>query len=144
MSSWVFRESLLAVLGSGLAVLVYWFWPSAGEREVRAVTERVAGAMARGDRAALANEPCFRENPGTTGSLLRYGPALARGYRITVGRNGMDGHSLMSDDLVTHLGEIKTASGTLTLGFRHDRDSGQLKFVTASFSGFVPANANPK
>jgi hypothetical protein len=33
---------------------------------------------------------------------------------------------------ITHLGEIKTASGSLTLGFKYLEETGELRFVTAS------------
>jgi hypothetical protein len=135
MSSWQSRELLLGVLGSVLSALVYWTWPSAAEREVRAITERVATAVARGDRAALLSEPCIQNDAQTADFLLRYSPELASGYSVEATRNGKGGLKVMSTGIVSHLGHIKTTSGTLCLAFWYERESGRLEFVTATYGG---------
>jgi hypothetical protein len=114
------------------AVVRYEMWRTAGRDEMRAATERVAEAVARADREALATEPILQGHDDTVTLLLRHSPALAGGYRVSVSRNGADGHSLLSPDSVTHLGNIKTSRGAITLGFRYDRETGRLEFVAAS------------
>ena len=130
--------AVAAVTGLAVAAAVtYHAWRTAGREEVRAVTERVAAAAARGDRAALAAEPLLHDGDGTADWLLRHGPTLARGYEVGVSRNGEGGFHLIPS-AVTHLGVVKTSAGTLRLGFRYDRESGRLEFVTASFSTWPP------
>ena len=130
------RTRIIAVLVVCLvaAVAVVWFcWQTAGHAEMRAITERVAAAAACGDREALLTEPILHDVPGTVDFLLGQGPALANGYRVTVCENGADGYRLLPS-VVTHLGRIKTSSGTVDLGFRYDRGSARLEFVLASFT----------
>jgi hypothetical protein len=126
-----------AVVCLAVAAFGYARWRTAGREEIQAVTERVAAAAARAERDTLAAEPLLQNHPGTVDFLLRHGPALAAGYRVAVRRNGADGYHLLSGE-VTHLGRIKSASGTLHLGFRYDRESGRLEFVVASFSTWPP------
>ncbi len=114
---------------------------TAGHAEVRDITERVASAMAANDRAALMAEPAFQDHPGTADWLAAHGPSLIAGYRVFVQRNGRNGYQLLSLNAVSHVGIIKTPTGTVGLGFRRDPDGGKLTFVTASASGLAPAPA---
>jgi hypothetical protein len=130
---------IAALVGlTAAAAVTYARWRTAGREEMQSATERVAAAAARSDCDPLAADPLFKNRSGTVDFLLRHGPALAGGYQVTVCRNGADGCLLMPN-FVTHLGQIKTASGTLYLGFRYDRASGLLEFVTASFSTWAPS-----
>jgi hypothetical protein len=119
------------ILTAAVAIACY-LWATAGNREAEAATERMAAAVARGDREALAREPLLAGRDATVAWLLQYRPALAGGYRVSVSRNGNGGYHLSMD--ATHIGEVSTPSGTLRLGFRYDRGTGRLEFVTASFS----------
>jgi hypothetical protein len=101
---------------------------------MRAVTERVAAAVARSDGDALRAEPLLQNRSGTVELLLRHATELAAGYEVRVGRNGGDGFYLFPE-LVTHLGQITTASGTPYLGFRYDRSSGTVEFLTDAYTG---------
>jgi hypothetical protein len=133
-----FRVIGIAVVCLAVASAVaYTRWQATGRQEMQAVTERVAAAVARFDRDALTAEPLLQAHSGTADLLLRHSPDIAAGYRVTVGRNGVDGFHLMPDS-VTHLGLIKTASGVLYLGFRSERTGGQAEFVTAVFTS-LPA-----
>jgi len=130
---------IAAIIGLTAATAVtYAKWRTTGREEMQATTERVAAAAARSDGDALAAEPLLQNRSGTVDFLLRHGPALAGGYRVTVSRNGADGYHLLPN-FVTHLGQIKTASGTLYLGYCYDRASGRLEFVTASFTTGLPS-----
>jgi hypothetical protein len=126
---WAFAGISLAVVAAGLT---YYGWRIAGREEVRAATERVAAALARGDQEALTNEPFFQDKPDMAAWLMQYRPHLERGYRVVVKRNGADGYTLMSRDVVTHVGFIETPSQEIRLGFHYDRKADQLKFVVAS------------
>jgi hypothetical protein len=110
------------------------WWRTAGLEEMEAITERIATATARSDRAALASEPALHDRAGTFDFLVRHSPDLANGFRATVSRNGADGYSLMPPGVVTHVGHIACASGTLNLGFRYDRESGRVEVITAAFT----------
>ncbi|AWM39249.1 hypothetical protein GobsT_24520 [Gemmata obscuriglobus] len=112
---------------------IYYRWRTAGYEEVQAVTERIAAASARQDREALVSDPLLTNHAAAADFLLRHSAELGTGYRVKAVRNGADGYQLMSGN-VTHLGRVSTASGTLHLGFRYDREKMQLEFVTASFS----------
>jgi hypothetical protein len=114
------------------AAVGYDAWRTAGHEQMQAVTERIAGAVARSDREALAAEPILQDHTDMIPWLLESNPAITNGYRVTVCRNGANGHYLMTPDLVTHLGEIEANGAQLTLGFRYDRETKQLVFVTAS------------
>lgn len=122
---------LTVVTGVVTAVVVYQT-RAAGHAEVRAITERVASAMAAGDRDTLAADPALHGHPETATWLAAHGPIQARGYRVSVQRNGDNGYQLLDLDLVSHVGRIETLAGTVTLGFRWDADSGGLTFVTAA------------
>lgn len=115
------------------ATFAFAWWRTAGLEEMEAITERIATATARSDREALAAEPVLHDRAGTVDFLVRHSPDLANGFRATVSRNGANGYSLMSPGVVTHVGHIACASGTLHLGFRYDRESGRVEFVTAAF-----------
>jgi hypothetical protein len=130
------RIVLASVAGAAVAVagIAVYRARTAGQADVREVTERVAGAMAAGDRAALAAEPALRGRPGTVDWLAARGPALAGGYRVSVQRNGANGYLFMDLDLVSHVGLIETPAGTIGLGFWRDPDGGGLTFVTAAAS----------
>jgi hypothetical protein len=138
----------LVWLAAGLLVALgaagYYFVPSAASRKTREVTERVASALARNDRAALAQEPCFQGKPETIAWLQQRGSPLADGYRVIVCRNGARGHTVLSPADVTHLGEIKTTSGSLTLGFKYIEETGELQFVTASGEIWVQSPPDSK
>ena len=115
---------------------------TAGHAEVRDITERVAAAMATGDRAALAMDPALRDHPDTVDWLADHGPALAAGYRVSVQRNGANGYQLLDRDVVSHVGRIETPGGTVSLGFRRDPEGG-LTFVTAASTGPVAVPPGP-
>ena len=125
---------VLVVVAVAAAVGAVYRVRTAGHAEVRAITERVAAAMAAGDRAALAAEPALQGRPESADWLAARGPVLADGYRVSVRRNGADGYRLMSLDDVSHLGVIESPHGTVSLGFWCDPTSGELAFVTASGS----------
>src|SRR5262245_6131460 len=107
---------------------------TAGHAEVRQITERVAAAMAAGDRAALAADPAMQSHPGMADWLAAHGAALNSGYRVTVQRNGANGYQLMDLNVVSHVGLIETPAGQVSLGFWRDPDGGGLAFVTAAAS----------
>jgi hypothetical protein len=122
-----------AIILTAAAAVACYLWATAGNREAEAATERIAAAVARGDRDALEREPLLKGHEATVAWLLQYRTALAGGYRVGIRRNGNDGYHLSAE--VTHLGEITTPAGrTLRLGFRYDRGTDRLEFVTASFS----------
>jgi len=116
---------------------------TAGHAEVRAITERLAAAMATGDRAALAADPTLQGHPGTVDWLVERGPALAAGYRVSVQRNGANGYQLMDLDVVSHVGRIEMPAGAISLGFWRDPDGGGLKFVTAAGSTVAAPHEGP-
>jgi hypothetical protein len=138
------RLVLAAVTGAAVVVSVAWVYRArtAGRAEVRTVTERVAAAMAAGDRAALAADPALHEHPDTAEWLAAHGPALAAGYRVSVQRNGANGYQLLDLDTVSHVGLIETQAGKIMLGFWRDPDGG-LRFVTAAASSWMVAPAGP-
>ena len=125
---------VLAVAGVTAVGVAVYRARTAGHAEVHAITERAAVAMAAGDRAALSADPKFQNHPGTVDWLVAHGPALAVGYRVSVQRNGANSYRLMSPDVVSHVGQIETAVGTISLGFWRDPDGGRLTFVTAAAS----------
>lgn len=130
---------VLAVLAVAGAAGVVYRVRTAGDAEVREITERVAAAMAAGDRAALAAEPTLQRYPGTVEWLALHGPTLADGYRVSVRHNGDDGYQFMSLDDVSHLGVIESPHGTVHLGFWHDPVGGELSFVAISGPSRVSA-----
>jgi hypothetical protein len=132
---------LTVVTGVVTAVVVYRT-RDAGHAEVRDITERVAAAMAAGDREALAADPALHGHPETATWLAAQGPVLARGYRVSVQRNGDNGYQLLDLDVVSHVGRIETPAGTFSLGFRRDPDSGGLTFVTAASQVWVSGSGD--
>ena len=124
----VIAASTMIVVGA----IVFYQQRTAGDADVRVTTERVAAALARGDRESLAREPLLQNYPDTRNWLLQQGPI--GDYRVVVRRNGANRHQLLSSADVSHLGVIETASGVVCLGFWYDRESRQLRFVTASRS----------
>jgi hypothetical protein len=130
---------VLAVAGVTPVGVAVYRARTAGHAEVHAITERVAAAMAAGDRPALAADPALQGHPGTVDWLVSLGPELTAGYRVSVQRNGANGYRLMSPDVVSHVGRIETAVGTVSLGFWRDPDGGRLTFVVAAAStGPIP------
>src|SRR5258708_6285487 len=101
---------------------------TAGDAEVRAVTERGAAAAGRGDSEALVKESVLQGRPDTVARLIQYGSVLADGYQVTVKRNGADGYQLLSPADISHLAVIETASGNVRLGFLYDPEDGRLEF----------------
>jgi hypothetical protein len=144
MRRWA-RLVLAGVTAAAVAVTGVWLYQArtAGHAEVRAITERLAAAMAAGDRKALAADPALQGHPDTADWLAARGPALAAGYRVTVQRNGANGYQLLELDVVSHVGLIETPAGTISLGFWRDPDGGGLRFVTASASTLADAPAAP-
>lgn len=136
MRTRVISSGVILALCGLVAVVLYYRWSRGGYEEMQTVTERVAMAIARADREALVDEPFFQDRSGTVDWLLKRSPGLAEGYEVRVRRNGAGGYHLMSEEIVTHLGEIRTPSGTLRLGYFYDRETGRLEFVTASFGTF--------
>jgi hypothetical protein len=106
---------------------------TAGLVQVREATERLVSAVARGDHAALASDPLLRDRPETVDWLMRHRPAFSGRHRVTACRNGAGGHRLLPLEAVSHLGFVSTTSGDLLLGFRYDRQTGRLEFVTSTF-----------
>lgn len=125
---------VIAVVAMAFAGVAWYLDRTAGQAEVREITERVAVAISAGDRSLLAAEPMFQAHPETVEWLLKKGPGLAGGYRVSSQRNGDNGYQLFDLDLVTHVGVITTPSGKITLGFRRNPDGNGLKFVTAAGS----------
>lgn len=120
-----------ALVCLAVALVITYKWWAAGRAEMQAATERVAAAVARSDRDALAVDPLLQLLAGTVDLLLRHSQDLAGGYQVSVSRNGADGYHLLPG-VVTHVGQIKANSVRLYLGFRYDRGSGQVELVTAS------------
>jgi hypothetical protein len=136
LRSRVSRAILLLALATFVATVAVWWHErqTAGAAEVQAVTVRMADAVERGDVAALTAEPHLDGHSYTVNWLLSHRAALGSGYRVEVQRNGDGGYQLLSLDLVTHIVLVRAAGGELRLGFRYDRASGRLEFVTASSS----------
>jgi hypothetical protein len=111
--------------------------------EVRAATDRIATAIATGDRDGLSNDPYLRGKPETVEWLLTNRPAVGEGFQVSVARNGADGYLLMSEDIVSHLGVISTREGVIRLGFRYDRERRDLTFVTAAKSTLTSGSGDP-
>lgn len=133
------RIAAVAITAITVAVAAVWYYSrrTAGYDQMQSATERIAGAVARSDREALAAEPLLQGREETISWFLQSNPDFANGYRVTVGRNGMGGFTLMSPEILTHLGVIETPSRhTLALGFRYDRSTNRLEFVTASRTSF--------
>jgi uncharacterized membrane protein len=140
------RTKVLAAIASVLAIVAVvaaYRVLTAGRAEARDITERIAAAMAAGDRDTLASEPTLCEHQGTADWLATRGPALANGYRISVRRNGAGGFQLMPLEMVSHIGVIHTAAGDISLGFWLDPSDGNLKFVTAASTIIGLAEAGP-
>jgi hypothetical protein len=102
------------------------------------ITERVAAAVARGDRHALYQERVLLGNDSAIAWLLEHRRTLEPGYRVGLNQRWGDSGHLMPA-AVTHLGVIAAPSGTVYLGFRYDRQTDRAEFVTASFA-FKPAS----
>ncbi len=128
----VIAASVVIVAGA----IVFYQRRTAGDADVRAATERIAAAIARGDRESLAGESFLRDHPDTVAWLMQHGPAISEGYRVSVKRNGADGYQLLSLADISHLGVIETARVTVRLGFRYEPDTNRLVFVTASAGTF--------
>ncbi len=122
----------VAVVGITLVAVVVYRERTVGNAEVRDITERVAAAMATGNRAALSAEPALQSHQATVNWLLSKGPVLAGGYRVYVQRNGENGLSLLDSNTISHIGVIEVPAGRVTLGFWRDPESGVLTYVTSA------------
>ena len=122
---------------------VYYLWQTRGMAEMRQATERIAGLLASGDRNALLQDPLFEGDEHTVDWLLERKGGLRRGYRVSVVRNG-GGHTVLTVDDVSHLGEIEWANGSLTLAMWYDPDSEDIKLVTCAGSGLTVSAEEPK
>lgn len=128
------RVALLAIVVCAVAALVASVvlkYHSDAHGELEAATDRIAGALARGDHAALAADPLLAGRPELLARLQPYETVLASGYRVRVSRNG-SGYEMAPAAQITHVGAAETALGTLRLGFH--RSTGELALVTITFT----------
>src|SRR5262245_51596248 len=134
---WKIAALVIAVVTLAIGVVVIYRQRTAGHDEVRIITERVAAAMAVGDRAALVAEPHLIGRTDTVDWLMARGPLLTSGYQVYVQRNGANGYQLLDLQTISHVGVIETPAGKVSLGFWRDPEGGGLKFVTAASSHWV-------
>lgn len=128
---------LMIVVASAATALAYHRRDAAAMTLVEGETERIAVMLSKQDREAILTDRLLREHPAAAEMLLRHGPALSAGYRVAAIRNGERGRTLLSMDDVTHVGIIEMPAGSVQLGFRLDRESKELVFVTSSFSSMI-------
>lgn len=122
------------VVASAATALAYHRRDAGTMKLVDDETARIAEMLSKQDRDAMLRDRQFVNRSISADMLLRSGSAMVAGYRITAIRNGEQGYTLLSKDDVTHVGIIRMPAETVHLGFRLDRETGELIFVLASFS----------
>jgi hypothetical protein len=106
--------------------------------KIRETTQRIAELTAADDREALLADDATAADRGNVNWLLAHRETIISGFSVTALRNG-DGAQIWSTEEITHLGRINIQNGHLTLGFKHDRATGQIVLVTCS-SFFVKSS----
>jgi len=133
---------VIAVVITATIVFVVYRKRAVENAEVQLITDRIAAAIAAGDRSALEAEPTLQNRDTTIDWLIAKKVDLAGGYRVRVQRNGENGYQLMDTSIVTHVGVIEIGNGEVSLGFRRDPETAKLEFVTCAATSWITSSSN--